>query len=194
MQPEYKFAEFAENIGHGIREVNMPNLATDVISYEIKLSRFSKKGKKIRHKVCNKIPQNLHLRWIADRLASVCLVAYAHGFVVVDFVMVSWAVLGGFYSYPVPKFPLRPRQDGGHFPDDIFKCIFSNENPWISIKISLRFVPKGPINNVPALIQIMSWRRPGDKPLSEPMVVKLRTHICVTWPQWVKTIHIGVVS
>ena len=82
---------------------------------------------------------------------------------------------------------LTPRQDGGHFPDDVFQCIFLNENAWISIKISLKFIPKGPINNIPALIQIMAWRRPGDKPLSEPMMVKLPTHICVTRPQWVKT-------
>ena len=47
---------------------------------------------------------------------------------------------------------LRPRQDGRHFPDDIFKCIFLYENVWISIKISLKFVPKGPINNIPALV------------------------------------------
>ena len=66
---------------------------------------------------------------------------------------------------------LRPRQYGRHFADDIFKCIFLNENIWISIKISLKFVPKGPINNIPALVQIMAWRRPGDKPLSEPMMV-----------------------
>ena len=48
--------------------------------------------------------------------------------------------------------------------DDIFKCIFLNENVWISIKISLKFVPKGLINNIPALVQIMAWRRVGDKP------------------------------
>ena len=80
---------------------------------------------------------------------------------------------------------LRPRQDGCHFPGDIFKCIFLNENLWISIKISLKFVLKGPINNIPALVQIMAWRRQGDKPLSEPMMVSLPTHICVTRPQWV---------
>ena len=80
---------------------------------------------------------------------------------------------------------LRPRQNGRRFPDDIFKCIFLNENVWISIKISLKFVPKGPINNIPALVQIMAWRRSGDKPLSEPMVVNLLTHLCVTQPQWV---------
>ena len=75
---------------------------------------------------------------------------------------------------------LRPRQNGRHFADDIFKCIFLNENVSISIKISLKFVPKGPVNNIPALVQIMAWRRPGDKPLSEP--VNLPTHICVTRP------------
>ena len=72
------------------------------------------------------------------------------------------------------------------FTDDIFKCIFLNENVLISIKISLKFVPKGQINNIPALVQIMAWRRPGDKPLYEPMMVCLVTHICVTKPQWVK--------
>ena len=46
---------------------------------------------------------------------------------------------------------LRPRQNGRHFPDDIFKCIFVNENVILSIEISLKFVPKGPINNIPAL-------------------------------------------
>ena len=81
---------------------------------------------------------------------------------------------------------LRPRKNGRHFADDIIKCIFLNENVWIPIKISLKFVPKGRINNIPALVQIMAWRRPGDKPLSEPMMVSLPTHICVTRPQWVK--------
>ena len=80
---------------------------------------------------------------------------------------------------------LRPRQNGHHFPDDISKGIFLNENVWISIKITLKYVLKGPINNIPALDQIVAWRRPGDKPLSEPMVVSLLTPICVTRPQWV---------
>ena len=65
-----------------------------------------------------------------------------------------------------------------------------NENEWISIKISLKFVPKGPINNIPALVQIMTWRRPGDKPLSEAMVVSSLMHICVTLPQSVNTLFI----
>ena len=77
---------------------------------------------------------------------------------------------------------LRPRQNGRHFADDVFKCIFLNENVWILLKISLKFVPKGPINNMPSLVQVMTWRRPGDKPLSEPMLVSLLTHISVTRP------------
>ena len=81
---------------------------------------------------------------------------------------------------------LRPRRNGRNFADDIFKRIFVNENCCILIKISLKNVPRGPINNTPALVQIMAWRRSGDKPLSEPVMVKLLTHISVTRPQWVK--------
>ena len=82
---------------------------------------------------------------------------------------------------------LRPRRNRRLCADDIFKCIFLHENVWISVEISLKFVPKGPINNIPALVQIMAWRRSGDKPLSEPMMVSLSTHICVTRPQWVNS-------
>ena len=54
--------------------------------------------------------------------------------------------------------------------DDIFKCLFLNGNDRISIKISLKFVPRGPIDSKPALVQVMAWRRIGDKPLPEPMM------------------------
>ena len=88
---------------------------------------------------------------------------------------------------------LRPRQDGRYFADDVLKCIFLNENVWILLKMSLKFVPKDPINNIPALVQIMAWCRPDDKPLSEPILVFVPTHICVTRPQWGKSaiIHSG---
>ena len=86
---------------------------------------------------------------------------------------------------------LRPRQNRRHFADDIFKCIFLNENARISLKISLKFVPMVRINNIPALVQIMAWRRLGAKPLSEPMMVSLLTHICITRPQWVKAEYIS---
>ena len=99
-------------------------------------------------------------------------------------------LLSYHWGCPLAFNTLRPRQTGRHFADDIFKCIFLNENVWIPIKISLKFVPKGPINNNPALVQIMAWRRPGDKPLSEPMMVSLLTHICVTRPQCVNLISL----
>ena len=72
---------------------------------------------------------------------------------------------------------LRPRQNGRHFADDIFKCIFLNENVWILIKILLKFVPKDPINNIPALVQIMALHHPGNKPLSEPITVSSPMHM-----------------
>ena len=89
-------------------------------------------------------------------------------------------------SYIILINTLRSRRNEQHFADEIFKRIFFDENVWISITIPLKFVPKGPINNIPALVQIMAWRRSGDKPLSEPMMVSLTTHICVTRPQWVE--------
>ena len=92
---------------------------------------------------------------------------------------------------------LRLRQNGRRFADDTFKRIFLNENVKISIKISMKFVPRDPINNIPTLVQVMAWRRPGDKPLSEPMMVRLPTHICVTRPQWVNsgcTIYLNSLS
>ena len=106
-------------------------------------------------------------------------------------------IWGPFYQYGSTLIPawihhhthfntLRPRQNGRHFPDDILKWIFLNENVWISIKISLKFVPKGLINNILTLVQIMAWRRSGDKPLFEPMMVSLPMDICITLPQWVK--------
>ena len=51
---------------------------------------------------------------------------------------------------------LRPRQNGHHFADNTFNRIFMNENGRIAIKFSLKFVPKGPINNIPALVEIMA--------------------------------------
>ena len=80
---------------------------------------------------------------------------------------------------------LRPRQNGGHFKDDIFKYIFLNKNVWIFVKMALKFVPKGPINTISALVQIMAWRRPSEKPLSETIMNSLLSHICVTRLQWV---------
>ena len=54
--------------------------------------------------------------------------------------------------------------------DDIFKCIFLNENYIIPIQISLKLIPRIPIDNKSALVPVMAWHRTGDKPLSEPMM------------------------
>ena len=84
---------------------------------------------------------------------------------------------------------LRPRRNGRHFPEEIFKCIFLGENVRIQIQITLKFVSKGVINNILAFVQTMAWRRPGDKSLSESMMFGLPTHICVTRPEWVNIRH-----
>ena len=84
---------------------------------------------------------------------------------------------------------LRLRQNDCHFADDISKCIFFYENIWISIKISLKFVSKGPMSNIPALVQIMAWCQMGDKQLSETVMVSLL--ICVTRPQWVNSLWLS---
>ena len=90
-----------------------------------------------------------------------------------------------------------PWTNGRYFADDIFRYIFVNEKFCILIKISLTFVPKGPIINIPALIPTMAWHRPGDKPLSVPTMVSLLTHICATRPHWVKSlspVSLGFIS
>ena len=85
--------------------------------------------------------------------------------------------------------------------------IIQHENVLISIKISLKFIPKGPINNIQALVQTVDWRRPGDRPLSESMIIILLTHICLTrvksswligakrrhltWPTLLQGIHVA---
>ena len=86
---------------------------------------------------------------------------------------------------------LRPRQNGCHCPNNIFKCNFLNENVSVSIMISVKFNPKGSVNNIPALVQIMAWCHPGDKPLSKPVMTILLTHICVAWSQWVNSFAPG---
>ena len=52
-------------------------------------------------------------------------------------------------------------------------------------RLKLKLFSNGPISNIPSVVQIMAWRRPGDRPLSEPMMDILLTQICVTRPQWV---------
>ena len=108
-------------------------------------------------------------------MSLICLFVPFCALILQSWIITSW----GFFN------TLRPRQNGHHFPDNILKGLFLNENVCIWIKISLKLVLKGPINNIPALVQIMAWCQLVGKPLSEPLMVRLSTHICVTWPQWV---------
>ena len=71
-----------------------------------------------------------------------------------------------------------PGQNVRNFADDIFKWVFLNENIWISIKISLKLFP---INNIPALVQIMARRCPGDKPFSEPILTQFTDAYMRQW-------------
>ena len=63
-------------------------------------------------------------------------------------------------------------QNGRHFAGDIFKSIFIDEIFCILVCISVKFVPRGPIDNKPALVQVMAWRLLGVKPLPEPMLTE----------------------
>ena len=70
----------------------------------------------------------------------------------------------------------------------ISQTTFSNAYPWmqclISITLSRKFLSQGQMDNIPALVLIMVYRRQGDKPLFEPTIFVLLTHIGVTRSQW----------
>ena len=65
-----------------------------------------------------------------------------------------------------------PWQNGCLFADDIFKCIFFNENITISIRIPLKSVSKCPIDNKSPMVQLMAWRPTGDMALYELMLTQ----------------------
>ena len=79
-----------------------------------------------------------------------------------------------------------PGKNGCHFPDDIFKCIFLKEKVWILIKISPKFVPKGPIDNnpdnssVPNRRQAIIWAN----------AYLIHWRIGDTRPQWVNLLNV----
>ena len=79
---------------------------------------------------------------------------------------------------------LRSIQNGGLFRRRYFQMNFLNVNRCISINISPKFVRKCQINNIVVMILIRAWRRRGDKPFCETIMVSL-LHICVTRPAWV---------
>ena len=136
----------------------------------------------------------VHLTWnIMILLCPKCLLPIPPLSIVTGVLVNTWHK-EAWLSYITPSSiqtntvnTLRLRQIDRKVAVDIFKWISLNENVWILLKISLKFAPTFRINNFPALVQINAWRRQGDKPLSVPMTVSLRTHMCVTGPQWVNT-------
>ena len=81
----------------------------------------------------------------------------------------SW-IIGAINSQGINS--SSPAQNGPHFVDDIFKCIFLNEKFCILIRISRKLLPKGLINDTWTMLQVMAWRRIGDKPLPEQILIQ----------------------
>ena len=121
------------------------------------------------------------IRWVAQWYPSVHWVNQWHSSGIPMYtgpVSVHWL----FYAYTIYIYiccyhiawsflHIEAGGNGRHFPDVIFKCIFCSQNVYVSITISLNFVPMISVNNIPVFVHIMAWCRPGDKPLSEPMMV-----------------------
>ena len=81
----------------------------------------------------------------------------------------------------------RPEQTGRPFGNDIVKPIFMNPHHYVLIKISQKFVPGCPVENKPALVQVMAWRQPDDEPLLEPILMadwSIYIYICVVRPRF----------
>ena len=91
-----------------------------------------------------------------------------------------------FFHYDNPSLL---RQLGGKIADDIFKRIFVNENDWMSIKISLKFIPKCAIDNKSALVQVMAWHRQATSHYLNQCWPSSVTHICGTRGRWVNTMN-----
>ena len=100
-----------------------------------------------------------------------------------EWLCIRYHIMPVAYNPPVSFNTLRPKQNGGHYTDDIFMCIFLKWNYCVSIKITPN---NGPINYTSALVQAMAWRRTGDKPLHEPWWSNSLTPYGVTRPQCVK--------
>ena len=162
----------------------IPQFTGHVITYpcwRLKLIYVSKRGSISTVSHCFEHGQLIRLGWVNLSLKSF------HWVVVVIVKCSPRNTITMYFLCLSYLIALTPRQNGRHFADDIFKCILLIGNVWIWNTFSLKVVPKVvPKGQIPALVQIMAWRRPGDKPLSEPMTVSLLAHICVTRPQWIK--------
>ena len=76
---------------------------------------------------------------------------------------------------------LRPRQKAVILHTTVSNVLSSMKINEFRLKLQLNVLTK-----IQVLVLIMACCRPGDKPLSELMLVRLLMHICLTQPQWVK--------
>ena len=122
------------------------------------------------HSGCRQKPNDC--RYVAFKMAALWFwtmfncnppIAHCHpllwgGGILVD----HWSTISSLFNSSPPG------QNGRHFRDDIFYCNFMNGKFCTLIHISQKFVPKSPVGNMSALVQVMAWHRTGDKPLPEP--------------------------
>ena len=83
---------------------------------------------------------------------------------VISYTQITWYILKDVLN-------LFPPGQNDKISQTTFSNAFSSKVRFLT-EISLKFDPKGPIDNNPALVEIMAWRRIGDKPLSEPMLIR----------------------
>ena len=104
--------------------------------------------------------------WVNNDVAGDLRRHRAHYDVTVMYTTISqWsACLMCPYSPGLRNTTFSPRQNGGHFKDDILKLNFFYEDCWIVVHISLKYMPRGQMNSNPELVQIMAQCRTGDKP------------------------------
>ena len=55
------------------------------------------------------------------------------------------------------------------------------------IRVSSKFVAKGPMDKTSVLVRVMALHRTGDESLPEPMLTISTSHICGITEKWVKT-------
>ena len=93
----------------------------------------------------------LFIAWVSFAVASTCSYLWLMNGEYFQFILSTWLCDISSCNFHLHWFnALSPRRNGQHFANDIFRRILFNENVWISIKISLKFVPVVPINNIPA--------------------------------------------
>ena len=109
--------------------------------------------------------------------------------VTLDVTDVQGPVLPMWFTQLIWVNTLKLQQNVPYFTDNIFQCIFLNENFWSLNTISLKYVSEGPIDNMVALVQIMAWCWSGDKSLPDHQCwPSSLMHICSTRKRWVNQI------